>query len=90
MADLLQSQATDVFRIGLLIALMFTALRNRPVTGMLLPLAAGALFVAVIVPMTGVTTRPEPLSTQVLSGLLVNAVYLGIGLAVWQAWRARR
>lgn len=90
MADLLQSQATDVFRIGLLIALLFTALRNRPVTGMLVPLAAGALFVAVIVPMTGVTKRPEPVSTQVLAGLLVNVVYLAIGLGLWQAWRARR
>lgn len=89
MSDLLQSQATDVFRIGLLVALLFTALRNRPVTGMLLPLAAGALFVAVIVPWSGVATRPEPMATQVAAGLLVNAVYLAIGLGLWQAWRAR-
>lgn len=90
MSDLLAAQATDVFRIGMLIALMLTALRNRAVTGMLLPLAAGAVFVAVIIPLTGATARPEPLATQVLSGLLVNAVYLAIGLAAWSLWQARR
>ena len=89
-SDLLAAQATDMFRIGLLIALMLTTLRNRPITGMLLPLAAGAVFVAVIIPLTGATTRPEPLSTQVLAGLVVNAAYLAIALAAWSLWRARR
>ncbi|WP_207102228.1 hypothetical protein [Paracoccus shandongensis] len=89
-SDLLAAQATDVFRIGLLIALMLTTLRNRPITGMLLPLAAGAVFVAVIIPLTGATTRPEPLAAQVMTGLLVNAVYLGIGLALWSLWQGRR
>ena len=90
MADLLTDQAGDVFRIGLLVVLLLTTLRNRPVTGMLLPLAAGAVFVAVIIPLTGATTRPEPLSTQVLAGLLVNAIYLAIGLAAWSLWQAAR
>lgn len=90
MADLLAAQATDVFRIGLIIALLLTTLRNRPLTGMLLPLIAGAVFVAVIIPLTGATTRPEPMATQVLAGLLVNAVYLAIGLGAWSLWQARR
>ncbi|MCZ0961111.1 hypothetical protein [Paracoccus benzoatiresistens] len=90
MADLLAAQAGDVFRIGLLIALLLTTLRNRPVTGILLPLAAGAVFVAVIIPLTGAMTRPEPLSMQVLAGLAVNAVYLCLGLAGWSLWQARR
>ncbi|MFC3631397.1 hypothetical protein ACFOM8_18340 [Paracoccus angustae] len=89
MSDLIAAQATDVFRIGLLIVLMLTALRNRPVTGMLLPLAAGAVFVAVIIPLTGVTARPEPLAAQIAAGLAVNAVYLGIGLAAWMLWQGR-
>ncbi|MGN7871241.1 hypothetical protein [Paracoccus sp. 22332] len=89
MGDLLAAQAGDVFRIGLLVALMLTTLRNRPITGMLLPLAAGALFVALIIPVTGASPRPEPLATQVLSGLLVNAVYLAIGLGLWTLWQRR-
>jgi hypothetical protein len=87
MGDLLAAQAGDVFRIGLLVALLLTTLRNRPITGMLLPLAAGAVFVAVIIPLTGATTRPEPLPMQVLSGLVVNAVYIAIGLALWSLWK---
>lgn len=90
MGDLLAAQAGDVFRIGLLVMLLFTTLRNRPITGMLLPLAAGALFVAVIIPVTGTLPRPEPMATQILSGLLVNAVYLAIGLGLWTLWRQRR
>ncbi len=90
MADLLAAQAADVFRIGLLIALMLTTLRNRPVTGVLLPLAAGAIFVAVIIPLTGASTRPEPMAMQILAGLLVNAAYLAVGLGAWSLWRARR
>ena len=89
MGDLLAAQAGDVFRIGLLVALLLTTLRNRPITGMLLPLAAGAFFVAVIIPLTGATTRPEPLPTQVLAGLVVNAVYIAIGLALWSLWTRR-
>ena len=90
MGDLLAAQAGDVFRIGLLVALLLTTLRNRPITGMLLPLAAGAVFVAVIIPLTGATPRPEPVATQVLSGLLVNAAYIAIGLALWSLWQRRR
>lgn len=89
MGDLLAAQAGDVFRIGLLVALMLTTLRNRPITGMLLPLAAGALFVALIIPVTGASPRPEPLATQVLLGLLVNAVYLAAGLGLWTLWQRR-
>lgn len=90
MAELMAAQAADVFRIGLLVMLLLTTLRNRPITGMLLPLAAGAIFVAAIIPMTGVSTRSEPMATQILAGLVVNAVYLAIGVGVWSLWQARR
>ena len=89
MSDVIAAQAMDVFRIGLLVALLLTTLRNRPVTGMLLPLVAGAVFVAVIIPLTA-SNRPEPMGTQVLAGLLVNAVYIAIGVAVWSLGQARR
>lgn len=90
MQDVMAAQAGDVFRIGLLIALLLTTLRNRPVTGMLIPLAAGAVFVAVIIPVTGTMKLPVPLATQVLTGLVVNVVYLAIGLGLWSLWTARR
>lgn len=90
MQDVMAAQAGDVFRIGLLIALLLTTLRNRPVTGMLIPLAAGAVFVAVIIPVTGTMTLPVPLATQVLTGLVVNVVYLAIGVGLWSLWTARR
>ncbi|QIR84410.1 hypothetical protein [Paracoccus sp. AK26] len=90
MGDLLAAQAGDIFRIGLLVMLLLTTLRNRPITGMLLPLAAGALFVAVIIPMTGTSPRPEPVMQQVLAGLLVNAAYIALGLGAWSLWTARR
>ena len=89
MGDLLAAQATDVFRLGLLAALLLTTLRNRPITGMLLPLVAGAVFVAVIIPLTGATSRPEPMTMQVLAGVLVNAFYLAIGVALWSLWQRR-
>ena len=89
MGDLLAAQAGDVFRIGLLIALLLTTLRNRPVTGMVLPLAAGAIFVAAIIPLTGTAPRPEPVATQVLAGLLVNAAYIALGVGLWSLWRRR-
>ena len=38
--DLLQAQLTDVFRIGLILALVFTMLRTQAVTGTILPLLA--------------------------------------------------
>lgn len=90
MTGLMAAQAADLFRIGLLVMLLLTTLRNRPITGTVVPLAAGAIFVAAIIPLTGVSTRPEPMATQILAGLVVNAVYLAIGVAVWSMWQTRR
>lgn len=83
-AELIQAQATDVFRIGLLVALLATMHRTRAATGTVLPLLAGILFVAIIVPATqgsgaGVSA---PLWMQVASGIVVNAAYVLVGLAV--------
>ena len=86
---LLKTQAADVLRIGMLIALMFTMLRTQAVTGTLLPLAAGILFVAVIIPLTNPTSA-APLWMQVGVGVVVNAVYVGIGLAIWSLWKRSR
>lgn len=83
---LLKTQAVDVLRIGMLIALMFTMLRTQAVTGTALPLVAGVLFVAIIIPLTNPTSA-APFWMQVVTGAIVNAVYVGIGLAIWKIWK---
>ncbi|MBT9462782.1 hypothetical protein [Hydrogenophaga sp.] len=81
MIDLVFSQLTDVFRIGLIIALVVTMLRTAPVTGRVLPLLAGVVFVAVILP----TTMPggsASLTHAILAGLVSNLIILILVLAV--------
>lgn len=75
MTELLFSQLTDIFRIGLLIGLVYTTHRTVAVTGRVLPLILGMVFVAVILP----TTLPSPtasLGKAVMTGLLANAIIL--------------
>ncbi len=85
---LLKTQAVDVLRIGMLIALMFTMLRTQAVTGTILPLAAGILFVAIIIPLTNPTST-APMWMQVVTGVIVNAVYVAIGLLIWTVWKRK-
>jgi hypothetical protein len=81
---LLMQQATDVFRLGLLAGLIYTTERTRANTGVAMPLAAGIVFVAFIIP----TTMPQagvPLWLAIASGIVVNA---GIVTLFWLAWQA--
>ncbi len=75
--DLLAMQLTDVFRIGLLAALVYTTLRNRANTGVAVPLLAGLVFVAVIIPVT-TTVLQEPVWRVIASGLVANAIILAV------------
>ena len=86
--ELLQSQLTDVFRIGLIIALVATTLRTQTVTGTLLPLLAGVVFVAVIIPTTMPTTGPalRAIGIGVVANLILLAVAMG-ALAVYRRTR---
>jgi len=84
LAPLLIEQATDIFRLGLLDGLVYTTDRTRHQTGVLLPLVAGVIFVAIIIP----TTMPRPgvgLWQAAGTGLLVNAVVTAL---FWFAWQA--
>jgi hypothetical protein len=83
--DLLQAQLTDVFRIGLIIALVVTTLRTQSVTGTILPLLAGVVFVAVIIPMTMPTT--EPALRAIGTGILANLILLAVAMAALQVYR---
>ncbi len=81
--DILKSQLMDPFRIALLIALVFTMWRNRAVTGTVVPLLAGMLFVAVIIPATISAPGALPMWLVVAVGFVANAVIVGVVLGVW-------
>lgn len=81
MIDLVLSQLTDLFRIGLMIALVITMLRTSAVTGRVLPLVLGVVFVAVMLPST-MPTGSAPLVDAMLAGLVANAIILVPVLAI--------
>ena len=81
MYELLISQLTDVFRIGLIVALVVTMHRTSAVTGRLIPLVAGVVFVAVILPTT-MPSASTNLKDAVMVGLVSNLVILAV---VWIA-----
>jgi len=72
--DVFLSQITDVFRIGLLVALVLTARRTVQATGTVLPLLAGIVFVAVIIP----TTRGSTDLVQIGVGIVTNAALVAV------------
>lgn len=87
LTDLLLSQLSDPFRIVLLIALFATMLRTQAATGTLMPLAAGALFVAVILPTTLQTTLAAPLMQVIGMGLVANAILLAVIFAAFSLYK---
>lgn len=87
LTNLLLSQLSDPFRIALLIALFVTMLRTQAATGTLLPLAAGVVFVAVILPTTLQTTLAAPLMQVIGVGLVANAILLAIIFAAFSLYQ---
>jgi len=79
--DLVLSQLTDLFRIGLIIALVVTMLRTSAVTGRALPLALGVVFVAVILPTT-MPSGAASLNDAIVAGLISNLTILGLVLPI--------
>ena len=91
LSDLFLSQLSDPFRIGLLIALFITMLRTRAASGTWVPLAAGVVFVAVILPTTMQTALAAPLSQVIGVGVAANVVIVALIMAVWEIYqRVRR
>jgi hypothetical protein len=82
MGEIFFDQLTDPFRLGLIVALVVTMLRTEVVTGRWIPLAAGVLFVAIIIPTTIQSGSGEPLPTLVLVGLAANLVLLAVVMAI--------
>ena len=82
--DILTGQLSDLFRIGLIIALVITTTRNAAVTGKIIPLIAGVVFVAVIIPVTLQTATAEPLSRLVMVGIGANLILLAAVLGLFE------
>lgn len=85
--DLLLSQLSDPFRIGLLIALFVTMLRTRAASGTYVPLAAGAVFVAVLIPAVVQTSVAVPFALAAGVGLAANVILLAVILAAWTLYQ---
>ena len=83
MMELFLANLSDPFRIILLGALIATMLRTQSSTGTWLPLAAGALFVAVLIPATLQPAQAVPLWQVVAVGFVANVVLLAVGLGFW-------
>lgn len=85
LTELLMAQLLDPFRIGLIVALVATMHRTEAVTGRAIPLAAGVVFVALIVPLTLQGFSGGALWQAVWLGLIANALILAVVLAARQA-----
>lgn len=87
---LMVTQFTDIFRLGLLAGLVYTTERTRQQTGVLLPLVAGVVFVAVIIPAT-MPQGDVSLWQATITGLFVNAVIVAVFWLAFEAYsRSRR
>ena len=73
------SQLTDFFRIGLIIALVVTMRRTAAVTGRVLPLVLGVIFVAAMLPLT-MASASASLTNAILAGLVSNTIILAVVL----------
>ncbi len=89
MTELVLSQLTDIFRIGLIVALVFTMRRTSAVTGRVLPLALGVVFVAVILPTT-MPSGTASLAHAIGAGLVSNVIILAVVLAAEQLLKRMR
>lgn len=93
MIETISAQLVDPFRIGLIIFLVLTAQRTSPTMGLIVPLALGVVFIAVMLPMTlgtGTTEATGGLVPSVVAGLVANVILLGIVLLGWALWQRLR
>lgn len=82
---LIQTQLLDPLRIGLIVGLVLTMYRTRATSGMLLPLALGVVFLAVILPVSNPkpgTTLTDAVLTGFASNLVILAIVMGLSVIV--------
>ena len=83
-SDILIAQLTDPFRIGLMLALGYMTLRLRAQSGVLMPLVAGVLFFAVMLPTSMPIAGAERMQ-QMATGVVANAIIVSVLVAIWIA-----
>lgn len=88
--DILTAQLTDLFRIGLMIALIITAKRNVAATGWILPLIFGVIFVAVMIPLTLPSQTADPLWQVAGVGVVANLIILAAAFGIYQGFKRYR
>jgi len=79
--DIFIAQLLDPFRIGLLLALLLTARNTMAHTGMVLPLGAGVLFIAALIPLS-FSAGAENWWTLFAIGIISNCVIVAIVLGL--------
>ena len=79
--EIFSAQFFDPFRAGLLLFLVLTARNTSAITGMLMPLAAGIFFVAVLIPLS---FSPDAANwwNLVLAGLVTNTIIVAALVAI--------
>ena len=91
LSQLILSQLVDPFRIVLIAGLIYTMIRNRAATGTWVPLAAGVVFVAVLLASTTTAHIEAPVMQKIGAGVVSNIILTGIMLGLWEAFsRFRR
>lgn len=81
-SDVLLAQLIDPFRIALIVGLGWTTLRLRQSSGIVMPLIAGTLFFAVMLPMT-LPMSGAPSQIQMITGFIANVIILAVLASFW-------
>ena len=87
--NILMSQLADPFRIGLLVALLFTAQSSSGALNRWLPIGIGLVFVAVLIP-TALASDGEPVSAEIGVGFVSNAAVVALLLAAQRLYERVR
>ena len=85
-SEIIVSQLVDPFRIGLVAALIYTTIRNSGITGWLVPLTAGIVFVAFIIAVT-MPNNGQTQAVIIVTGLISNAIIAAVMFAALYFWR---
>jgi threonine/homoserine/homoserine lactone efflux protein len=84
--DVYLAQLADPFRIGLLVALLFTAANTEASLNRWIPIVLGLVFVAVLIPAAIGTAAGANLFQTILVGLVSNLTILAVLLAAKLAY----
>jgi threonine/homoserine/homoserine lactone efflux protein len=84
--DVYLAQLADPFRVGLLVALLFTAVNTEAALSRWIPIALGLVFVAVLIPTAIGAAAGADLVQTILIGLVSNLTILAVLLAAKLAY----